>query len=380
MSEKSKIVALIVAGGTGSRLGGEVPKQYLPLQGKMILRHTVEAFLQHVDIAEVRVVIHPEHQALYQQAVDGLELPDPVIGGNTRQASVYAGLKAIKADKVLIHDAARPFVSKALIDRVIETLQTHDAVIPGVAVTDTVKKLRGTTVAETLDRRLLVTVQTPQGFDYQTILDLHQRAEGMEFTDDAGLCEDFGIEVQVCVGEAANRKITTQEDYMQANRQNTGDLQVGTGYDVHAFEEGKDHVMLCGIKVPHDRGLKGHSDADVGLHALVDALLGAMAEGDIGDHFPPSDSKWKDADSSQFVTHALGLLKEKQGSIVNVDITLICEAPKIKPHRQAMREKVAALLESEMDQVSIKATTTEGLGFTGRQEGMAAQVVVMVIL
>ncbi len=380
MTRKYKTIALIVAGGRGTRMGNPVPKSYLPLAGKPVIRRTAEVFLYHPGIDAVQVVIHPDDIEHYQKACGDLELLPPVIGGATRQQSVYLGLQAIAAlhpEQVLIHDAARPRISAAVINTVLIGLAKHPAVIPTIPVADTVKKVgyEGR-IIETIDRSQLQLAQTPQGFHFPLIYDLHQRAEGMEFTDDAALLEDFGVASYAVLGESTNRKLTTPEDYATMEALMTQSItRVGQGFDVHAFEPG-DHVMLCGVKVPHYSKLSGHSDADVGLHALVDAILGALGEGDIGEHFLPSDKKWKGADSAKFVTHSLALCRKHRATINNVDITLICEEPKLWDYKPLMRTRVAALLEIPESVVNIKATTTEKLGFTGRKEGIAAQAVV----
>lgn len=372
MSRKSKIAAVIVAGGTGERLGGDVPKQYRMLRGKKMICWSIDALLPHVDT--LVVVINPAHEELFNNAVKN-EAAQVVCGGDARQDSVRAGLEALADDApdvVLIHDAARPFVSDALINRVVDKAGQEGAAIPVIAVRDTVKQVVGGMVSATLDRASLVAVQTPQGFDYKAIFEAHQKAKGKALTDDAAVAEAAGGRVFTVEGDAANRKITTMDDL------NETEIRIGQGYDVHAFADEAGDVMLCGVAVPHEKTLQGHSDADVGLHALVDALLGAIGAGDIGEYFPPSDAKWKGADSAAFVNHAVELVREKGGEIVNADITLICEQPKIGPYKAAMRERVAALLGIEETRLNVKATTTEGLGFTGRDEGIAAQVVVSV--
>ncbi len=379
MSKNPKCAVVIVAGGSGARMGADVPKQYLEIEEKTILRHTIDAFAGY----DVQVVIGKEDRDLYDKSVVGLNLSEPVIGGATRQESVFNGLQALakeRLDYVLIHDAARPFVCKALIERVVEKLQAGaQAVVPVIAINDTVKQHRGGVITQTVDRNSIAAVQTPQGFVFQTIYDLHQRAQGMEFTDDAGICEDFGIQVHLVDGDIKNQKITTEDDLKSnCEKEKAMDIRVGSGFDVHAFEEG-DAVTLCGVAVPHSHKLQGHSDADVALHAIVDALLGAAALGDIGKHFPPSDPQWKGKNSQKFVEHAHTLVREKGGRVNHIDVTIICEKPKLAAFIEPMRVNVAAMLGMPLDKVSVKATTTEKLGFTGREEGIAGQATATVI-
>ena len=376
---KFSTIALVVAAGSGSRFGLELPKQYAPLAGKPLLRHSVETLLKHPKIDVVAVVISPEYTNLYENATSGLKLLPPIQGGKERQDSVRLGLKAIakySPQRVLVHDAARPGLSLALLDRLLEN--PAPAVIPTLPMVDTVRDTKG----QTLDRNSLYRVQTPQCFDYATLLALHENTN-TQVTDDAGLFEAAGLPVATVIGDPLNEKITTLEDWnrMQKLHEANLEVRVGSGYDVHAFSKTTtNHVTLCGISIPHTAGLEGHSDADVGLHALVDALLGAVSEGDIGLHFPPSDAKWKGADSGKFVTYTRDLIRTKGGLIQHVDITLICEKPKIAPHREEMRQKIATLLEIDVARVSVKATTTEKLGFTGREEGIAAQAIATIKL
>jgi 2-C-methyl-D-erythritol 4-phosphate cytidylyltransferase/2-C-methyl-D-erythritol 2,4-cyclodiphosphate synthase len=372
------VAAIVVAGGRGLRSGGEIPKQYKVVAGEPVLRRALRLFLGHAGISIVQSVIHPADHALYDSAIRGLALPPPVHGGATRQESVLAGLAALEQvspDLVLIHDAARPFASPALIDRAIAAGRSCGAAIPVLPVADTVKTidLQGR-VTGTLDRDRLRVVQTPQSFGFRALLDAHRRAvrEGRhEFTDDAALAEWAGMTVTTFPGEAGNVKLTTPEDFMKAAAHtDLADIRVGTGYDVHAFGDG-DHVMLGGIRIAHDRGLKGHSDADAVLHALVDAILGALGEGDIGAHFPPSDPQWKGASSDRFLQFAAERVAARGGRIAHLDVTIICEAPKIGPHRDAMRARIAQIAGIGVDRIAVKATTSEGLGFTGRREGVA---------
>lgn len=374
----SETVALVVAAGRGSRMTGDTPKQYRQLAGQPVLRHTLEAFVGHTGIARVFAVIHPDDEQAYNAASEGLNLGAVIHGGATRQDSVRLGLEALAEtgapEKVLIHDGARPFVPRQLISRVIDALDDHDGVIPALEVHDTLKRIDAGTITETMNRADLVRAQTPQGFRYAAILDAHRREMGRAVTDDAAVAEAAGMQVITVDGAEENFKITRDEDLERASTLlNAGrETRVGTGFDVHRFEDG-DSVTLGGIKIPHDRKLAGHSDADVALHALTDALLGAFGDGDIGSHFPPSDPQWQGADSAQFLQHAHGLLHQSGGRLVHADLTIICEAPRIGPHRDAMRTRIAEILQVEEHRISVKATTTEGLGFTGRAEGIAAQ-------
>ena len=383
----ARCAVLILAGGSGSRVGSDTPKQYLKLGSKAVIRHTVDVLLTHPSVDTVQVVIGENDRQLYAEALAGAPLPDPVAGGATRQESGYRGLQALETDGpdyVLIHDAARPFVDHATIDRVIAALETQQAVLPAVAVADTLKRGIGTppAVEATVDREGLWRAQTPQGFRFPEILAAHRNAAGLELTDDTAIAEHAGMTVALVTGNEDNFKITTREDLERAERITgamTGETRIGTGFDVHAFADG-DHVILCGVKIDHDRTLDGHSDADVALHAVTDALLGAIAEGDIGSHFPPSDPQWRGAASRVFLEHAAGLIAARGGSIGNIDLTVICEAPKVGPHRDAMRRSLADMLSIDIDRISIKATTTEKLGFTGRGEGIAAQAATTVRL
>jgi 2-C-methyl-D-erythritol 4-phosphate cytidylyltransferase / 2-C-methyl-D-erythritol 2,4-cyclodiphosphate synthase len=372
-----KVAAVIVAAGIGVRAGGVVPKQYRKVNGEAVLRKTVRAFAGHPDVSAVQVVVNPEHKGFYEQALSGLNVLAPVKGGMLRQDSVLAGLKALiplKPDIVLIHDAARAFVSPKLIARVIKAVEAEKAgAVPALPVADTLKQEVNGAVVKTVDRSGLWLAQTPQGFPFGDILQAHQTVKSGNFTDDAGVAEAAGLKVVLIEGEKENVKLTTPEDF----KARSADVRTGTGFDVHAFAPG-DHVMLCGVKIPHDHTLKGHSDADAGLHALTDALLGAIGAGDIGDHFPPGDPKWKNAASEIFLKHAAKLVRDQGAAILNVDVTLICEQPRIGPHREAMRQAVARILGIEAARVSVKATTTEALGFTGRGEGLAAQAIATV--
>lgn len=372
-------VALIVAAGRGERFGSDLPKQYLSLAGQAVLRRSVRAFLDHPAVTQVRVVINPEHRDLYDRAVDGLDLPEPVPGGARRQESVRLGLEALAAggapDLVLIHDGARPLVDADTITRVVEALATAPGAIAATPLADTLKREGDGAIAATVDRTALWRARTPQGFRFADILAAHRDAAGLDLTDDAAVAERAGLAVRLVPSNPDNLKVTHAYDLARAERlimAELGDIRVGTGFDVHAFVEG-DNVMLCGVRVPHDRTFLGHSDADVGLHALTDAILGAIGDGDIGHHFPPSDPKWRGADSALFLRHARDLVTARGGVIAHVDVTIICERPKVGPHRAAMVARIAEILDLRPDRVSVKATTTEQLGFTGRREGVAAQ-------
>ncbi|MGI9414484.1 MAG: bifunctional 2-C-methyl-D-erythritol 4-phosphate cytidylyltransferase/2-C-methyl-D-erythritol 2,4-cyclodiphosphate synthase [Hyphomicrobiales bacterium] len=384
--------ALIVAAGRGTRAGGSVPKQYADLGGRPVLAHTAAAFARHGAVDQVQIVIHADDEDACRQACSGLDVRPPVAGGETRQRSVLAGLRALEPgspERVLIHDAARPFVEADLIDRVIAALDAHTGAIPALPVADTVKRADGRSILETVDRTGLWTAQTPQGFRFDAILSAHLKAQAAgrdDLTDDAAVAEWCGHDVVVVDGAPENRKLTTAGDIAEAQRrmlvgQAAGllDIRVGHGFDVHAFEPG-DHVILCGVEVPHSASLKGHSDADVGLHALTDAIFGALGDGDIGQHFPPSDPQWRGAASDIFLKAAAETVSDRAGIIANVDVTLVCEAPKIGPHAPAMRAAIADILSLDIGRVSVKATTSERLGFTGRGEGIAAHATATVRL
>jgi len=388
MESAPRTVALVVAAGRGTRFGGEIPKQYRRVAGMAVLRHAVLRLLAHEAVDAAQVVIHPDDQALYAEAVAGLALPPPVAGGASRQESVRNGLEHLAArppELVLVHDAARPFVSPALVGRVRAALDGAAGAVPALAVADTLKRADGTgRIAATVDRSNLWRAQTPQGFRFAALLAAHRRlaAAGAMVTDDAAALEEAGGSVALVAGDEDNRKITTAEDLAWAERrfaEASTETRVGTGYDVHAFGPG-DHVWLAGVRVPHDGGLVGHSDADVALHALTDGVLGAIGAGDIGLHFPPSDPRWAGAASAGFLAHARDLVAARGGVVVHVDLTIVCERPKIGPHRTQMVGAVAGILGLSPDRVSVKATTTEGLGFTGRREGIAAHAAVTVRL
>ena len=380
-----RCVALIVAAGRGHRFGGEMPKQYRMLAGRPLLRYCAEAFARHPKIDAVRVIIHPDDRALYDAAVEGLDLLPPVHGGKERQDSARLGLESLaemKPDHVVIHDAARPFPDEALVTRTIDALAKSAGAVASVPVNDTLKRAGAdNAVAATVDRAGLWRAQTPQGFRYAEILAAHQAVAGQALTDDAAVAERAGLSVALVMGNEDNFKVTTEDDLARAARKlgAGAETRIGMGFDVHRFGPG-DKVWLCGIEVAHTHGLVGHSDADVGLHAITDAILGAIGAGDIGQHFPPSDPQWRGAPSDIFLAHAAKLVREKGGEIQNVDITFICERPKIGPHRPRMEARVAEILGVAPERVSVKATTTEELGFTGRDEGMAAQAIASVRL
>jgi 2-C-methyl-D-erythritol 4-phosphate cytidylyltransferase/2-C-methyl-D-erythritol 2,4-cyclodiphosphate synthase len=384
------VAAVVVAGGRGLRAGGDLPKQYRDIGGEPVIRPALSAFLSHSQIGAVQPVIHPRDEDVFRAATAGLQkLLPPVWGGATRQASVRSGLEALAAhspDIVLIHDAARPFLTAALIGRAIVAGKDKGAAVPAIAVADTVKTIDDAgRVTETLDRSRLRMVQTPQAFGFALIMAAHRRAAaaGLEdFTDDAALAEWAGHRVSVFEGEAGNVKLTTNDDFSRAEmlRQAAlADVRTGNGFDVHAFTDG-DHVMLGGVRIPHSRGVTGHSDADVVLHALVDAILGALAEGDIGQHFPPSDPQWKGASSDRFLSFACERVRVRGGMIAHLDATVVCEAPRVSPHRDAMRARIAAIAGISPGRVAVKATTSEKMGFTGRGEGIVAMATATVRL
>jgi 2-C-methyl-D-erythritol 4-phosphate cytidylyltransferase/2-C-methyl-D-erythritol 2,4-cyclodiphosphate synthase len=381
MAKTERTAAVLVAAGRGLRAGAGGPKQYRMIGGVPVIYRAMESFSRHTDVFAVQPVVNPDDGAMFTAAVSGLRHEPPTGGGATRQASVLAGLEALakhKPDIVLIHDAARPFVSAGVISRAIEAASRAGAAIPVVPVTDTIKLTDdGGNVEGTPDRARLRIAQTPQSFRYDVILEAHRRAakEGRsDFTDDAAIAEWAGLTVATFEGDVANMKLTTPEDFVREEARlaaQLGDIRTGTGYDVHAFGEG-DHVMICGVRVPHNKGFLAHSDGDVGLHALVDAILGALADGDIGSHFPPSDAKWKGASSDQFLKYAIERVAQRGGRVANLEVTMICERPKIGPLRDAMRARIAEMSGVDISRVAVKATTSERLGFTGREEGIAA--------
>lgn len=379
-------VALVVAAGRGARAGGGVPKQYRAVGNVPVLRRALRPFLDHPGIAAVRVVIDPSERDAYEAAASGLPLLEPVAGGATRQDSVRRGLDSLAGlapASVLVHDGARPFVDRELIDRVIAALAESDGAVPAIAVADTVKRVdEAGRVTETVDREPLRRAQTPQGFRYAAIRAAHvAAADRPGSSDDAAVAEAHGLGVVIVDGDPRNIKLTTPEDFAMAEALLGRDEETRTafGFDVHRLGPGTT-VRIGGIDMPHDGALVGHSDADVGLHALTDALLGTIAAADIGHHFPPSDARWEDADSGDFLRHAAGLVAAAGGRIGHVDLTIVCERPKIGPHRARMRDAIAALLALDPARVSVKATTSEGLGYTGRGEGIAAHAVATVHL
>ncbi|AOW46557.1 bifunctional 2-C-methyl-D-erythritol 4-phosphate cytidylyltransferase/2-C-methyl-D-erythritol 2,4-cyclodiphosphate synthase [Acetobacter pasteurianus] len=382
-----RVAAILLAAGTGSRYaattGSSIPKQYVLLAGQPVIRHAAQALLPHV--TSIQPVGDP---ASLNEALEGLKILPPVAGGETRQASVRAGLEALdklpeaeKPDIVLVHDGARPYVTAQVISNVVSALEQHPGAIPAVPVADTLKREKDGVIDGTVPRDHLYRAQTPQGFRFGLFLDLHRGAASVSATDDAKLLEDAGFSVALVAGDEDNIKLTYEGDLVRLERLIGPTLlpRVGLGYDVHAFEEGRP-LILCGITVPHTKGLAGHSDADVGIHALCDAIYGALAEGDIGRHFPPSQNEWKNADSARFLVHAGQRIRERGGMLVNADLTLICERPKIGPHSEAMRKRLADLLEVDVDRISVKATTSERLGFTGREEGIACTATVSVLV
>ncbi|TCO71293.1 bifunctional 2-C-methyl-D-erythritol 4-phosphate cytidylyltransferase/2-C-methyl-D-erythritol 2,4-cyclodiphosphate synthase [Rhodovulum euryhalinum] len=370
------VTAIIVAAGRGTRVGGDRPKQYQPLAGRAVLGRTVAAFAAHPAVSGLVVVLHPDDADLFAEAVAGLDLAAVTVpGGATRDASVQAGLMAVPrgTTRVLIHDGARPLVAPALIDRVIAALDTCPGAAPALPVTDALWRGEGGRVLAPHPREGLFRAQTPQGFHLDAIRAAHAAHPGGA-ADDVEVALAAGLDVAIVEGDEDNLKITHRQDFARAERvlrEKTMDIRTGNGFDVHAFCEG-DGVILCGVKVPHDKALKGHSDADVGMHAVTDAIYGALADGDIGQHFPPSDPQWKGAASEIFLKHAVARAAERGYRIANADLTLICERPKIGPVAGAMRAEMARLMGIDLDRISVKATTSEQLGFTGREEGIAA--------
>lgn len=397
MAADSELAILVVAAGRGSRAGEGLPKQYRSLAGQPLLAHTLGALLRAAPAATILAAIHKDDIGLYGSCVASLgterppHLAKPVFGGATRQESVRLGLEALSRQPsppeiVLIHDAARPFVSGPMVRHATAAAKTHGAAIPGLALTDTIKEIDADAyVVATAPRSRLRAVQTPQAFRFGLILAAHRKAAAAgltDFPDDGAVAEWAGHRVHVFAGEASNMKITCPQDFALAEARLLGalcDFRTGQGYDVHAFGPG-DHVWLGGVKIEHDRGLVGHSDADVLAHAITDALLGALAEGDIGSHFPPSDPQWRGAPSRIFLSAAAEKVRRRGGVIAHIDATVVCERPKLGPHRDAIRESIAQIAEIPKDRVGIKATTSEGLGFTGREEGIAALAVATIRL
>lgn len=371
MTPRTRNAGLVLAAGRGQRAGGPEPKQWQALRGVQIAQRSVDAFQTAPEIDVVVLVLHPSEMHRAEAFPNCIA----VAGGESRGASVRAGLEALEAlgvDTVLIHDGARPLVSQEIIRDVLSALTTHAGAAPALAVTDALWRGQEGRVLGTQDRSGLFRAQTPQGFRFADILAAHRSSSGAAL-DDVEVALSAGLDVAIVPGEERNLKITWAEDFARAEALIGGDMDIrlGNGFDVHRFCDG-DHVVLCGVQVAHDRGLAGHSDADVGMHALTDAIYGALAEGDIGQHFPPSDPQWKGADSAVFLRHAVALAAERGFGIGNADVTLICEHPKIGPHSAAMRARLAEIMGLAADRVSVKATTSERLGFTGRGEGIAA--------
>src|SRR5579859_2435973 len=374
-----RLAAILVAAGSGSRFGAETPKQFLLLAGKPVMRHCAEALAREVDLLLPVGDAEPISDALA-----GIVHLTPVAGGVTRQDSVRLGLEALASrtpDIVFVHDAARPMIPAGTIPALLTALETTPGAIPALPVADTLKRAERGAIAATVPRDGLYRAQTPQAFRFPVLLAAHRAGIGVAATDDASLLEAAGEPVAIVQGSEDNIKLTYAGDLPRLERIMTAHLipRVGTGFDVHVLEAARP-LMLCGVAIPHDKGLAGHSDADVGIHALCDAIYGALAEGDIGRHFPPSEATWKDADSARFLAHAAERIAANGGFLGNADITLICERPKIAPHAAAMAERLAAILGVEATRISVKATTTEKLGFAGRGEGIAAQAVATVLL
>jgi len=371
-----KTAAIIVAAGKGERAGGAVPKQFARVGGKPMIAHSVEAFARHPAISRIVVVVGDGQQGMAETALAGLPVDSIVTGGAERQNSVRAGLAAVgDAHAVLIHDAARPFLPAEVIDRLIDALGNTDGAIPALPVVDTLAR-NDAQLGDVVDRTALVRVQTPQAFRLPAIRAAHDRWTGSPATDDAQMARAAGFDVSIVTGDTMLEKVTQPEDFAESERRLAARLVsvTGQGFDVHRLVDGEE-MWLAGVRIDHPKGLSGHSDADVALHALTDALLGALGDGDIGSHFPPSDPQWRGAASHRFVEHARDLIAAAGGIIDHVDLTIICEAPKIGPHREAMRHAIAAMLCIPASRVSVKATTTERLGFTGRGEGIAAQAI-----
>lgn len=384
---KSPFAAIIVAAGSGQRFGGDIPKQYAQLHGKVVLRHTLEAFLACPNLTALCVVIDPAHLELYKAATEGLNLLPPVHGGKERKDSVRNALESLKAltadHAVLVHDAARPCVTPSQIEMVAQSLTVHKAVTLAIPVSDTIRKGDRGILDDTINRQGLWALQTPQGFHYGMIVKAHEAARQIQdITDDTGVVSAYGEDVHILTGSRTNIKITTPEDLAMAaallGLSHHPVTRTGLGYDVHALGSGNGTIRLGGIDIPHDKSLIGHSDADVVLHAVTDALLGTISEGDIGSHFPPSDQSFKNMDSAIFLKKAVELVSAHNGTIIHVDITILAENPKISPYREQMRERIADIIGVPVSAIAIKATTTERLGFTGREEGIVAQSIATV--
>lgn len=389
METKKKKYLLIPAAGSGTRLNTKTPKQYQKLAGKTVLRHTLEVFIKMNLFDGISVIINKDHKSLYENAIKGLELLPPIYGGQERKDSVYNGIMSFPdisdKDIILIHDAARLFIQEKEVKALLEAMTHEVAATLATPVTDTLKNEKG----QTIDRNGLWALQTPQAFEYSTIKKAHEEEQTKNIenvTDDTALVSAMGINVAFIRSTPQNFKITTEEDWILAKQKMEimqTKTRIGSGFDVHAFETNKNEqgfIKLCGVEIQHPFKLKGHSDADVGLHAITDALYGSIAAGDIGDHFPPSNQAYKNMDSTIFLEDAANKIKENNGIIENIDVTLICEDPKIGPFKDQMRDKIASLLSIQEDQVSVKATTTEKLGFAGRKEGIAAQAMACIKL
>jgi 2-C-methyl-D-erythritol 4-phosphate cytidylyltransferase/2-C-methyl-D-erythritol 2,4-cyclodiphosphate synthase len=381
MSSRARTVALLVAAGSGSRAGGELPKQYARIGGQPMIALSLRTLAEHPAVDEVIIVIADDHQAHLRDALGDVR---HVTGGATRRQSVWNGLEALRSgppNRILVHDAARPFLPAAVIDRVLEPLGDHSGATPGLAVADTLVRADGV-IGDVVPREHLYRVQTPQAFRFDDLVAAHLAWNGqVEPTDDAQMVRAAGSMVAMVAGDPMLEKITYPQDFTRAEQMVSARMSVrtGLGFDVHALAEGEE-LWLGGLRIPHDKGLRGHSDADVVLHALTDALLGAAGEGDIGQHFPPSEARWRGAPSSLFLEHAAEIIRLKGGRIEHADVTVICEAPKIGPHRNSMRARIAELLALPLARISVKATTTERLGFTGRGEGIAAQAIATIRL
>ena len=382
---KINTVALILSAGRGTRFDQSILKQYTNIGEEVVLAKSLAVFSSHPLIDAIKVVIHPEHLDSYEKVVTEFDLLPPVYGGKIRQESALAGLESlvdIAPTNVLIHDAARPFVDPTTIDNVVNSVMEGNCCVPVIPVTDTLKEISKHRVIRTLDRSIIFSIQTPQGFPFNDILAAHRAFVGQSFTDDAAIVEAYGLTVNTVKGSRKNFKITEKSDLerIEENPNNQiPDIRVGNGFDVHRFGNG-DHVIICGIKIPYSSGLEGHSDADVGYHALTDSLLGAIGKGDIGEHFPPNDETWKDVNSQIFLEFAMKSLKSLNGKILNLDLTIICQEPKINNYRNDMRNKLADVLSIENSRINIKATTTENLGFLGRKEGISAQATATVLI
>ena len=381
-----KVAALILAAGQGSRAGTDIPKQFRQIGGKAVLAHSVEAFARHPAVGAVYLVIGADQQETVRTMIGDGQVTALIEGADSRRGSVRAGLEAIAAtggaDRVLIHDAARPFLSSSMINQLLAALEQAPGAFPALPVADTLVKSTGNIAGDIVDRSGLYRVQTPQAFHFESIIRAHRAWDSSrEATDDAQMLREAGHDVLMVPGDERLEKLTYPQDFARAEAQlaSCRTTRVGMGYDVHRLAANEE-LWLCGVQVPHDRGLAGHSDADVAIHAIVDAVLGALSEGDIGSHFPPSDPQWRGAASSRFLEYAANRVKDRGGRMEHLDVTIICEAPKIGPHRDAMRQRISEILAISLERVSVKATTTERLGFAGRREGIAAQAVATISL